>query len=85
MQEEICQALKDSQVWNMVVTPLNANCLHPKWVYKTKRDADGNLERYKSRLVACGNEQVFGRGYNVTFASVMEMSRVKLILALATV
>nr|BAP68978.1 RxLR effector candidate protein [Hyaloperonospora arabidopsidis Emoy2] len=58
-------------------------CLHSKWVYKTKRDADGELERYKARFVACGNEQVFGRDYNITFAAVMDMSSVKIILALA--
>ena len=68
-----------------MATPIDANRLHKKWVYKTKHDADGNLERYKARLVACGNEQVFGRDYNVTFAAVMEMSRVKLILALARI
>ena len=84
MHEEI-QALKNNHVWNMVVIPPNANCLHTKWVRKTKRDADGNLEPYKARLVACGNEQVCGRDYNVTFAAVMEMSSVKLILALARV
>ena len=43
------------------------------------------MEQYKARLVACGIEQVFGRDYNVTFAAVMEMSSVKLILALARI
>ena len=69
----------------MVVTPPNANCLHTKWVYKTKRDADGNLGRYKARLVACGNEQVFDLDYNFTFAAVVEMSSEKFISALARV
>nr|CCA26407.1 pol polyprotein fruit fly (Drosophila melanogaster) transposon [Albugo laibachii Nc14] len=84
IQDEV-QALENNQVWKMMVTPCDAHCLHTKWVYKTKRDANGNLERYKARLVAVGNEQVFCRDYNVTFAAVMEMSRVKLILALARV
>lgn len=46
MQEEI-QAFESHQVWKMVVTSFDANCLDKKWVYKTKRDADRNLERYK--------------------------------------
>lgn len=45
----------------MVVTSYGANCLHIKWVYKTKRDANGKLVRYNARLVACGKEQVPGR------------------------
>ena len=32
--------------------------------------ADGKIEQYKVRLVACGNEQVLGTDYNLTFAAV---------------
>lgn len=31
---------------------------HSKWVYKTKRHAE-DAERYKLRLVTCGNKQSF--------------------------
>ncbi|GMF44998.1 unnamed protein product [Phytophthora fragariaefolia] len=47
------------------------------------RDAEGVIERLKARLVACGNEQEFGVNHGVTFAAVIEMSSVKLILVLA--
>lgn len=46
MQEEIW-SLESHQVWKMVVTSFDLNCLHKKWVYKTRRDADRKLERYK--------------------------------------
>ncbi|KAG2905017.1 hypothetical protein PC117_g20846 [Phytophthora cactorum] len=36
-----------------------------------------------ARLVACGNEQVFGIDFNLTFAAVMELSTVKVILVFA--
>ena len=52
-------------------------------MYKTKNTADGDAERLKSRLVACGNKQVFGIDYVLTFAAVMDMSTVNIILALA--
>uniref|UniRef100_A0AAV1UKL9 Reverse transcriptase Ty1/copia-type domain-containing protein n=1 Tax=Peronospora matthiolae TaxID=2874970 RepID=A0AAV1UKL9_9STRA len=52
-------------------------------VYKTKTDAQGDHERLKARLVACGNEQVLGVDYTLTFAAVMDLSTVKVILALA--
>ena len=37
----------------------------------------------KARLVACGNQQGLGVNYGITFATVIDMSRVKLIFALA--
>ena len=45
-------------------------------------DAHGELERLKARLVTCGNEQVFGVDYQLTFATVMDMSTMKVILRL---
>ncbi|GMF16750.1 unnamed protein product [Phytophthora fragariaefolia] len=66
----------------LVCMPIGARALHSTWVYKIKRDAEGLLERLKARLVACGNEQEFGVNYGITFAAVIEITSVKLILAL---
>ena len=82
MKEEIA-ALQDNDVWKVVKRKPGINALHTKWVYKTKTDAQGKLERLKARLVACGNEQVLGVDYSLTFAAVMDLSTVKVILALA--
>ena len=49
---------------------------------KTKTVADGNVERYKARLVVCGNEQLLGIDYTQTFAAVMELGTIKDILVL---
>uniref|UniRef100_A0AAV1VPD8 Reverse transcriptase Ty1/copia-type domain-containing protein n=1 Tax=Peronospora matthiolae TaxID=2874970 RepID=A0AAV1VPD8_9STRA len=43
-------------------------------------DANGDIERYKDRLVVCGNEKVFGVDYTLTFAAVIDLGRVRLIL-----
>lgn len=72
-----------NDVWELVGMPEGCRPLHTNWVFKTKTDANGDVERYKARLVACGNEQRFGIGYSGTFAAVMEMDTVKVILALA--
>ncbi|KAE9160886.1 hypothetical protein PF004_g31018 [Phytophthora fragariae] len=82
MAEEL-RALEDNGVWRVVRKPKGAHALHTKWVYKTKIDAEGAIERLKARLVACGNEQEFGVDYSVTFSAVIEMSSVKLIFVLA--
>ena len=57
--------------------------LHNKRVYKTKTDANGDIDLYEARLVVCGNEQVFGVDYTLTFAAVMYLGAVKLILVLS--
>ena len=59
MQEEIA-ALESNDVWRVTKRSPGVNALHFKWVFKTKTGADGELERYKARLVACGNEKVLG-------------------------
>uniref|UniRef100_A0AAV1TI68 Uncharacterized protein n=1 Tax=Peronospora matthiolae TaxID=2874970 RepID=A0AAV1TI68_9STRA len=82
MQEEIA-ALEANDVSTITRRTAGQHALHTKWVYKTKTDAQGDLERLKARLVACGNEQVLGVDYTLTFAAVMELSTVKVILALA--
>ena len=82
MEEEVA-ALQDNDVWRIKRRASGMNALHTKMVYKAKTDAQGNLERHKARLVACGNEQVFGVDYRLTFAAVMDLSTVKIILALA--
>jgi len=82
MVEEL-KALKENGGWTVELPPVGSHVLHTKWVFKTKTDADGAIERFKARLVACGNEQLYGIDYNLTFAAVMELSTVKVILVFA--
>nr|CCA13862.1 retrotransposon 4 protein putative [Albugo laibachii Nc14] len=82
MSEEL-KALEENGVWTIVTPPENSHVLHTIWVSKTKSDADGGIERFKARLVACGNEKLFGVDYGLTFASLMDLSTVKVILVLA--
>eukprot|EP00644_Phytophthora_capsici_P015445 jgi/Phyca11/113342/e_gw1.24.59.1 len=81
--EEDLTALEANGVWKVVRGPRGLRVLHTKWVYKTKRDAEGEDGRLKARIVACGNEQEFGVNYSITFAAVMDMGSVKIILRLA--
>lgn len=63
--------------------PRKAHVLHNKWVLITKTNANGYNERYKAWLVVCGNEELFGVDYNLTFAAVMDLATVKLIVILS--
>lgn len=76
-------ALDKDDAWNVVKIQKGAHALHPKWVFKTKQDAQGGIGRLKARLVACDNEQVFKVNYGLTFAAVIDMSSIKRIFVLA--
>lgn len=54
-----------------------------KWTYKTKRHADGTLERRKARLVARGDRQIYGIDFEETYAPVMRGTTFRLLFALA--
>ena len=79
MTEEL-DALKSNDVQTVVMPPKGAHVLHNKWVYKTRTDANRHIERYKDRLVVCENEQVLSVNYTLTFAAVMNLGTIKLIL-----
>ena len=53
MRDEM-QSMSDNDVWELVDLPKGYKPIGRKWVYKTKRDNKGNVERYKARLVAKG-------------------------------
>ena len=63
--------------------PSGANLVGCKWVYKTKRKANGEIDRYKARLVAQGYSQEEGIDYNEVFAPVAKYKSIRTVLAIA--
>ena len=82
MKEEL-DALIKLGTFTLVAQESGMNTIHCKWVYKTKTTADGSIERFKSRIVACGNEQIEGESFNLKFAPTLGISTVMLILNVA--
>ena len=80
------ESLTDNHTWELVrKEELDdmPNIIDTKWVFKVKRDATGKLEKYKSRLCARGFNQVEGLDYEETFAPVVRLPTIRLMLSLA--
>ncbi|CAI7929707.1 unnamed protein product [Closterium sp. NIES-54] len=56
MESEL-KSIEENGTWELVEVPEGCKAITSKWLFKIKSDADGKIERYKSRLVAKGYQQ----------------------------
>ncbi|KAL2932969.1 Retrovirus-related Pol polyprotein from transposon TNT 1-94 [Bienertia sinuspersici] len=84
MEKEL-QALEANDTWELTSLPPGKKAIGCKWVYKTKFKPNGEVERYKGRLVARGDKQISGKDYKHTFSPVAKLTTVRVVLALAAV
>ena len=83
MQEELA-SLNKHNTWDLVDLPAGKNLVGSKWVFKTKRDANGAIDRFKARLVAQGYSQEYGIDYDEVFAPVARYDSIRSVLAIGT-
>ena len=72
-----------NDVWELTELPKGRKAVGSKWVFKAKTDVDGQVERYKARLVPQGFSQKFGTDYDETFCPVVKMEFVRTLIATA--
>ncbi|WVZ02572.1 hypothetical protein V8G54_023378 [Vigna mungo] len=82
MDEEI-GAIERNKTWELTDLPEGARPIGVKWVYKKKMNVEGEVERYKARLVVKGYRQKEGIDYDEVFSPVTRMESIRLLISLA--
>ena len=75
--------IEKNQTWELVDRPQNRNVIGVKWVFRTKLNADGSINKHKARLVVKGFAQVLGVDFSKTFAPVARLYTIRLLLSIA--
>ncbi|KAL5794998.1 hypothetical protein ACOSP7_003592 [Xanthoceras sorbifolium] len=83
MDAEIA-AIERNHTWDLTELPKGQKTIGVKWVYKTKLKENGEVYKYKARLVTKGYKQEFGVDYKEVFAPVARHDTIRLVIALAT-
>ncbi|KAJ8468724.1 hypothetical protein ONZ45_g17140 [Pleurotus djamor] len=83
MDGEVGQ-LEDNGTYTKVDLPPGKNVISCKWVFHRKFNETGAVVKHKARLVARGFTQIPGIDYHQTFAPVMRLETLRVLLALAT-
>ena len=81
MNDEL-RSMDQNKVWELVELPERYKTVGCKWVFKTKRDSKGNIERHKAKLVAKGFTQKWGIDFKETFSPISKKDSLRIIMAL---
>lgn len=82
MKEEM-DSLVENKTWELSNKPNDKKAVKCKWIFKTKRNTNGDIARYKARLVAKGFTQVQGIDYDETYSPVVRYTSIRYLLAMA--
>ncbi|KAI5349042.1 hypothetical protein L3X38_001929 [Prunus dulcis] len=75
--------IEKNETWKLVDRPSDKPVIGVKWVYKTKLNLDGSIQKHKARLVVKGYAQKPGIDFNETFAPVARVDTIRTLIALA--
>ncbi|CAI7914637.1 unnamed protein product [Closterium sp. NIES-54] len=83
MESEL-KSIEENGTWELVELPEGRKAITSKWLFKIKSDADGKIERYKSRLVAKRYQQK-KVDYQELFDPMVKPTTLRTLLAGATI
>ncbi|CAL2268313.1 unnamed protein product [Prunus armeniaca] len=82
MKDEL-NMIEKNDTWVLIDRPMDKLVIGVKWVFKTKQNLDGSVQKNKARLVAKGYSQKPRVDYNETFAPVARLDTIRTLIALA--
>ncbi|KAG8490680.1 hypothetical protein CXB51_013908 [Gossypium anomalum] len=82
MEAEL-KMIQKNDTWELVNRPENRKVICVKWVFRTKTNLDGSLNKHKARLVVKGYSQHQEVNFFETFAPVARLDTIRLLFALA--
>nr|GEV58430.1 Myc-type, basic helix-loop-helix (bHLH) domain-containing protein [Tanacetum cinerariifolium] len=77
------EALNRYHTWIITYLPANRKPIGCKWIFKIKYKANGEIKRYKARLVSKGFNQREGINFDETYSLVVKMSTVRCLIAIS--
>lgn len=69
-------AREANQTWDLTPLSVGTHVIGLKWLFKTKFNPDGIVERCKGRLEARGDKQIKGKDFKHTFSLVAKFTTV---------
>lgn len=77
------KALEENDIWEVVDLPKGKNAVGSKWIYKIKYQANGEVERFKAKIVAQDYNQKEDLDYHDTFSPIVKMETMRSVITLA--
>lgn len=74
------KSLSENKTWILIPRPKDKKVLSNRWVFKTKFNQKGEIEKYKARLVVREHTQRKGIDYKEAFAPVSRYETIRILL-----
>ena len=82
MKEELSK-IKKNQTWQLVKRLVNRKVIGVKWVFRTKLNIHGSINKHKAKLVVKEYVQIFCVDFSDTFAPIAKLDTIRLLIAIA--
>lgn len=76
------ETFERNKTWVLTILPEGVKSVGVKWIFKTKLNKSGKINRYKARLVANRYAQQYGIDYIEVYALMARLDTIYLIIAL---